>query len=150
MNNLSPPSDERLAELLRIFNERAPLARTFGLRLRFDDRRRPVVELPYNPALNHSMNGVHGGVYMTLLDIAGWFAAAAAHEVGVWVATSELTTHLLKPVFEQDLHAVGQLIQSGRRLDIAEAHLYDAEGRLVGHGVGTFAVLPHLRPDRST
>ena len=144
------PSDERLAELLRIFNERAPLARTFGLRLHFDAQHRPVVELPYNPALNHSMNGVHGGVYMTLLDIAGWFAAATAHEVGIWVATSELTTHLLKPVFERDLRAIGRLIQSGRRLDIAEAHLYDAEGQLVGHGVGTFAVLPHLRTDRST
>ncbi len=143
------PSDERLDELLRMFNERATLAHTFGLRLRFDERYRPVVELPYNPALNHSMGGVHGGVYMTLLDIAAWFAAATAHEVGVWVATSELTTHLLKPVFRQDLRAVGQLIQSGRRLDIAEAHLYDAEGRLVGHGVGTFAVLPHLRADTS-
>ncbi len=141
------PSDARLDELLRMFHERATLARTFGLRLHFDAQRRPVVQMPFNPALTHSLGGVHGGVYMTLLDIAAWFAAAAAHEVGVWLATSELTTHLLKPVFEQDLRAVGHLLQSGRRLDVAEAHLYDAEDRLVGHGVGTFAVLPQLRTD---
>ena len=61
------------------------------------------------------------------------------------MATSELSVHLLKPVIESDLRAEGRLIQSGKRQDVAEAHLYDGAGQVVAHAVGTFIVLPHLR-----
>jgi uncharacterized protein (TIGR00369 family) len=91
---------------------------------------------------------VHGGVYMTIIDSAAWFTSAAAHEESVWVATSELTVHLLKPVIEADLRGVGRMIQAGRRQDIVEAHLYDGADQLVAHGVGTFVVLPHLSTAR--
>ncbi|MCD4687080.1 MAG: PaaI family thioesterase [Anaerolineae bacterium] len=139
--------DTRLDELMTLFHERARLARTFGMRLSFNDQRQGIITLPYNRDLDHGFGGIHGGVYMTLLDTAAWFTSAAAHPDSVWVATSELTTHLLKPVYECELHAVGTLLQTGSRLDIAEAHLYDAEEHLVAHAVGTLVVLPHLRTD---
>ena len=140
--------DRRIAELLDMFNNQARIARTFGMTLSFDAQRRAVIDLPYNPGLDHGLEGVHGGVYMTLLDTAAWFTSAAAHEESIWVATSELTVHLLKPVAGEALRAVGTLIQRGRRQDVAEAHLYTAAGRLVAHAVGTFVLLPHLRTDR--
>jgi uncharacterized protein (TIGR00369 family) len=90
------------------------------------------------------LGGVHGGVYMTLLDTAAWFTAAAAHEESCWVATSELTVHLLKPVERSALRAVGQMIQTGRRQDIVGASLYDGDGRLVAHAVGTFILMTNL------
>lgn len=139
---------ERLNELLVMFNQNARLAQTFGMTLSYDDERHAIISLPYNPGLDHGLGGVHGGVYMTLLDTAAWFTSAAAHEESVWVATSELTVHLLKPVYGKALRAVGRLIQTGSRLDIAESHIYDADGALVGHGVGTFVVLPHLKTDQ--
>lgn len=141
-------TDARLTELLTMYEQHAGIARTFGMSLAFDDQRQAIVTLPYNPGLDHGLGGVHGGVYMTLLDTAAWFTSAAAHAESVWVATSEITVHLLKPVIRRDLHAVGSLIQTGSRLDIAEARLFDDEQRLVGHAVGTFVVLPHLRTDQ--
>jgi uncharacterized protein (TIGR00369 family) len=135
---------ERLDELTRLFNERAPIARTFGMRLSFDADGRAVVDLPHNPDLDHALGGVHGGVYATMLDVAGWFAAAAAHDVDCWLATSELSVHFLRPAERTSLRAVGRVIKRGRRQDVAEMHLYDGEGRLVGHAVGTFVVLPDL------
>lgn len=138
-------SQDRIAELLKMFNETARLARSLGLRLSFTEDRRAVIDMPYNPDYDHALGGVHGGVYMTLLDSAAWFTSAAAHDESIWVATSELTVHLLKPVIESDLRAVGRIIQSGRRQDIVEGHLYDGSGQLVAHGVGTFVILPHLR-----
>ncbi len=143
-------SDKRIAELLDMFNNHARIARTFGMTLSFDDERRAIVDLPYNPGLDHGLDGVHGGVYMTLLDTAAWFTSAAAHDDSIWVATSDLTVHLLKPVYETSLRAVGTLLQTGRRQDVAEARLYDGDERLVGHAVGTFVVLPHVRTDRRT
>ncbi|MBU0493439.1 MAG: PaaI family thioesterase [Chloroflexi bacterium] len=137
---------ERTAKLARFFNEGAPIARLFGMTLSFTDEGQAVVDLAYNPDLDHAAGGVHGGIYCTMLDVAGWrnATAAAAHPESCWIATSELTIHFLAPVERTALRAVGRLIKPGKRQYVAEAHLYDAQARLVGHAVGTFVVLPHL------
>lgn len=137
-------SSERIAELLHMFNEDAPIASYFGMKLSFTDEANAVIDLPYNPNLDHALGGIHGGVYATMLDSAGWFTAAAAQDISCWVATSELSIHLLEPVKCASLRAVGRLIKHGKRQDIVEMDLYDGEGRLVGHGVGTFVVLPNV------
>ena len=135
---------ERIEELLRMFNENAPIARYFGMKLSFTDEVNAVIDLPYNPNLDHALGGIHGGVYATMLDNAGWFTAAAAYDVSCWVATSELSVHFLEPAKNSSLRAVGRLIKHGKRQDIAEMHLYDGQGHLIGHGVGTFVVLPDV------
>lgn len=140
----------RIAELQAMYNDnRAPIAQTLDLTLTFDAEHRAIITMPYNPAYNHALGGTHGGILMTLLDSAAWFAAAAAHEDSIWVATSELTIHLLKPVKKSALRAVGSLIQSGKRLDIAEARVYDEAERLIAHAVGTFVVLGHLATEEN-
>ena len=57
----------RRNELLYLFNERAPIARTLGMRLSYTDEGNAVVDLPYNPDLDHAVGGTHGGVYATML-----------------------------------------------------------------------------------
>jgi len=131
---------ERTEELTRFFNERAPIARYLGMRLSFTDAGDAVIDLPSNPNLDHALGGMHGGVYATMLDTAGWFASAAAHDG--WVTTSELTIHFLLPAERTSLRAVGRMVKSGKRQDVAEVHLYDDQDRLIGHAVGTFVVLP--------
>lgn len=135
---------ERIKELLRLFNEQAPIARTFGMTLSFTDEGHAVFDLPYNPDLDHALGGIHGGVYATMLDNAGWFTAAAAHDESYWVATSEMSVYFLLPTERTSLRAVGRLIKQGKRQDIAEMHLYDGQDRLVGYAVGTFIVLARI------
>lgn len=137
-------SPERLAQLVDGFNHRATIVKTFGLTLSFDKDHNAVIDMPYNPGLTHVRGGIHGGVMMTLLDTAGWFTSAAAHAEDVWVATSELSVHLLLPAEKTALRAAGKVIKSGRRLDIVEAQVTDDDGRLVAHGIGTFVVLADL------
>ena len=103
-----------------------------------------VVDLPYNPNLDHALGGVHGGVYATMIDTAGWFTAAATTDRSCWVATSEFTIHLLEPVLRAPLRSVGRLVKVGKRQVVAEMRLEDGGGRLVGHGVGTFIILPNV------
>ncbi|MHB8765869.1 MAG: PaaI family thioesterase [Deferrisomatales bacterium] len=134
----------RRAELLRMFNEIAPIAKTFGMRLSFTDDDRAVVDLPFNPGLDHAQAGIHGGVYATLLDTAGWFTAAVAHGDSSWIATSEMSIHFLQPSARVDLRAEGRMIKRGKRQDVVEMLLYDGAGDLVGHGTGTMMVLPHI------
>jgi uncharacterized protein (TIGR00369 family) len=135
---------KRIVELLHLFNEQAPIARTFGMTLSFTDEGHAVFDLPYNPDLDHALGGIHGGVYATMLDNAGWFTAAATHDESYWVATSEMSIHFLLPTERTSLRAIGRLIKQGKRQDIAEMHLYDGQDRLVGHAVGTFIVLARI------
>jgi uncharacterized protein (TIGR00369 family) len=88
---------DRLNDLLAMFNQRAPIAHIFGMRLSFNQQREAIVDLPYNPALNHAQGGIHGGICATLLDSAGWFAAAASHAEQCWIAT-----HVIPHIEVQD------------------------------------------------
>jgi uncharacterized protein (TIGR00369 family) len=135
---------EHMNKLAHMFNEAAPIARSFGMRLSYTDEGNAVVDLPYNPNLDHALGGVHGGVYATMLDTAGWFTAAAAHDIPCWLTTAEMSVHFLAAVERTSLRAVGTLIKQGKRQDVAEMRLYDGEGRLVGHATGTFVVLSHV------
>lgn len=142
-------SAERIVQLLHMFNEVAPIARAFRMRLSYNKEGQAIVDLPYNPDLDHALGGVHGGVYATLLDTAGWFTAAAAQDVDCWLATAEMSIHFLAPVERTSLRAVGRLIKQGKRQDVAEMHLYDEGGRLVGHATGTFVTLPSVHLSRN-
>lgn len=137
-------SAKRTTELLKLFKERAPIARFFGMQLFFNEEGAAVVDLPYNPNLDHALGGVHGGVYATMLDTAGWFTVAATTDRSCWVATSEFSVHLLHSVQRSSLRSTGRLVKVGKRQAVAEMRLEDGEGRLVGHGVGTFIVLANL------
>ncbi len=137
-------SKKRLEELLELFNEKAPIARHLGMRLSYTDDNNGVIDLPYNPNLDHALGGIHGGIYATIIDCAGWFTAAAAHEESCWLATSEMSIHFLSPVQNTHLRGVGRIIKRGKRLDVVEVHLYDEEEHLVGHATGTFVVLQNI------
>ena len=137
-------SVERKQELVRVFNEVAPIARYFGMKLSYTEEGNAVITLPYNPNLDHPMGGIHGGVYATMLDCAGWFTAAAARDDPCWIATAEMSIHFLLPVKQTSLRAIGRLLKPGKRQDIIEMHLYDGQDQLVGHAIGTFIVLPDI------
>ena len=137
-----PINPERVKELIKMFNDSVTIAGYLGMKLSFTDAGNAVVELPYNPKLNHARGGIHGGVYATLLDSAGALTAAASHDSSCWLATSEMSVHFLLPAECTSLRATGRIIKPGRRQDIVEMELHDGEGRLVGHATGTFVVLP--------
>lgn len=137
-------NDAKKLELLKLFNETAPIAKFFGMSLSFDREGQAVLDLPYNPNLDHAQGGIHGGVYATMLDNAGWFASAVTHEISCWVATSEMSLHLFVPARKTCLKAVGKVIKSGKRQDVCQMHLYDADNKLIAHATGTFIILPSV------
>lgn len=136
----------RREDLESFFHRGVPIAKTMGMTLKIDDKGSARVTLPYNPDFDHGHQGIHGGVYMTLLDTAAWFTSAVTHEKECWIATSEMAVHFLGPASRTELTAVGRILKSGKRQDIVEVMLYDAEGTAVGQGVGTFTILPLKSP----
>jgi len=133
--------EDRIEQLIRLSKERSPIGRFLGVSLSFTDSRESVLDVEYNPNLDNVAGYVHGGVYATLLDMAGWFACAVAHDDNCWMATSHITVHFLEATKETPLRAIGRVIKKGKRQDVAEMNLYDGQGNLVGHATGTFVIL---------
>lgn len=131
----------RKESLLHLFNDVARIAKTFGMRLAFDEQDRAVLTLPYNPGLDHALDGIHGGIIATMLDNAGWFTSAITHEGEGWVATTEMSFHLLRPAARTKLTATGEIIRQGKRQDVVQMWCRDEQGNLVAHGTGTFVLL---------
>ena len=133
------PTDrkERIAQLAAGYG-RAPIGKTFGMSLSFDEHDQAVFSLPHNPGLEHALGDTHGGAIATMLDNATWFTAAVPYDV--WIATVELTVRLLEPARKEELLATGRLIRAGKTMATAAAEVRSVSGRLVAIATGTFAV----------
>jgi uncharacterized protein (TIGR00369 family) len=88
----------------------------------------------YNP-----IGSVHGGVFSTLADTA---AACAVHTTlpkGMAYTSLDLSIRFLRPVTADTgpLRCVGTVIKRGRRTALAQAELYDAADRLLGHATSS-------------
>ena len=141
MEFVSTENPELLAERRKTFVElfrSAPIIKTFGMSLRYDDNEQAIVELPYNPALDHALGDTHGGVIGIMLDTAGWFTVAPYY--GSWIATVEFHVRLLEPTTGQALQATGKLIRIGKRLAVAEMEVRSSDERLIARGSGTFSL----------
>ena len=100
------------------------------------------IALPLRPDQTNSWQVAHGGLLMTLLDVAMAHAARSPRpgvpeEPGVGVATIEMKTSFLHPA-EGRLVAQGRLLHRTRSLGFCEGDVRDAEGRLCAHATGTF------------
>ncbi len=121
---------------LKLFNEKARIAKNFGMRLTYNEKNQGIITLPYNPHLDHAGDGIHGGVIATVLDNAGWFTCALAHNG--FVVTTEMSFHLLRPAEKTIIWARAKIIRMGKRQAVAEMRCWDEEENLIGHAIGTY------------
>ena len=112
------------------------IKKAFGMEISYDNNGNACFELPYNKNFDHALNGVHGGVFATLLDNAGWFTVAPYYDT--WIATVEFQVRLLEHVKQETLISTGNLLRLGKRIAIAEMQVRTASGRLVATGSGSF------------
>lgn len=87
----------------------------------------------------------HGGVVMTLLDVAMAFAARSANADNVSVATIEMKTTFMRPS-EGTLRAVGKVLHKTSALAFCEAAMYDDKDVLCAGASGTFKYLTARGP----
>ena len=82
----------------------------------------------------------HGGVVMTMLDVAMAMASRSVSAAGVGVATVEMKTSFLRPA-EHRLRALAKVLHKTATLVFCEASLYDDQDQLCAHATGTFKAL---------
>ena len=120
------------------FARHIPFIHLLGAELvRFEDGESEIA-LDVRDELHNSWHVAHGGVVMTLLDVAMARAARTAPgRDGGPVVTVEMSSRFLRPG-SGPLTARGHVLHAGRSLCSCQAELRDAEGRLVASAAGTF------------
>jgi uncharacterized protein (TIGR00369 family) len=94
----------------------------------------------------HMENGLavaHGGVVMTLLDVAMAMAARSSDPDGMGVVTIEMKTSFLRPA-RGELHAFGFCDHYSSTMAFCRGELRDTQGRLLAQGMGTFKRMASL------
>ncbi len=132
-----------LEQLQAIFEGRlpaAPIADTIGME-GFAVTGRGTVSVELVPQRRHynPIGSVHGGVISTLLDTATGCAVHSTLAAGELYTSLDLTVKFLRPVTVDSgrLRCEGSVLQRGRRTALAQAQLYDAQGKLVAHATSS-------------
>ncbi len=85
----------------------------------------------------HALGAIHGSIYFKLLDDAAFFAVNS-HVHDVFVLTTSFNINIIRPVSNGTIKAIGKLRFASRNLFIADATLYNQEGKEIAFGTGQF------------
>ena len=90
-----------------------------------------------NIATKRALAAKNSGNYFKLLDDACFFAVQSLVE-DVFVLTTSFNINLIRPVNQGLIKAVGKLKYASKEIFVAEANLYNSEGKEIGFGTGNF------------
>jgi uncharacterized protein (TIGR00369 family) len=121
-----PPRDHVLRDLRVEFEQQADGTGRAWL---------PVTEFVRNPS-----GSVHAGVLATLVDLMGGGIAAATVQPD-WIATADLTLHVVPRPVGDEVEGVSRVLRAGRTTAVIEVELRDDAGAL-GIATMSFARLP--------
>lgn len=129
------------------FKVHIPFVQTLGMRLQRMAAGEAEIHLDVREEFTNSWGVAHGGLTMTLLDVAMAHAARSPDTPDApplpGVVTLEMKTTFMRP-------GVGTLVATAKRvhrtasLAFCEGHVHDTQGLLLGHASGTFKYLKGL------
>ncbi len=104
--------------------------KTFGASLGAVSAGRVEVLLPIRAGVAQQSGFVHAGAVTSMLDTAAGCAAATLLPDGSGVLSIDFTVHLPRPAVGEQLRAVAEVINAGRRVTFvrAEAFAVQADG----------------------
>lgn len=116
---------------------RVPFNGLLGLRREFCEAGKARIVLETRGELTNNFAATHGGVIMTLLDVAMSSAALSKSGFQRAVVTIDISTSFIKPGRGR-LVAHGTALGGGRSVCFCEARIEDEAGELVAKAMGTF------------
>ena len=125
------------------FPVKVPFVESLGIELHGYGDGHAELRVDLDDAHLNAWEVAHGGVVMTLLDVAMALAARGTTGHAAGVATIEMKTSFMRPAQHQ-LRAVSKLLHKTATLAFCEAMLYDDAGQLCASATGTFKYLRGL------
>ena len=118
-----------------------PFVETLGMQLWRFDGGVAEVSLDVRPEMRNSWAVAHGGVVMTLLDVAMAHAARSVRDdsdhSAPGIVTIEMKTSFMRPAAGR-LMATARLLHGTARTAFCEGSVHDESGALCAHATGTF------------
>jgi uncharacterized protein (TIGR00369 family) len=128
-----------------------PFVQQLGLQLHSVGDGEAELRLAVSEQHLNSWRVAHGGVVMTLLDVAMAHAARSVNrhlpDLGPGVVTVEMKTSFMRPG-EGELRAVGRLLHRSTTMAFCEGSVFGADDKLCAHATGTFKYLRALPAGR--
>jgi uncharacterized protein (TIGR00369 family) len=104
------------------------------------------LSVPVEAHLTNSLGTVHGGVIMSLLDVALCTAARTLHPESVGVITINMSTSFIGGGKGARLLADARVLKDGRSMSFVEAEAKNDDGSIVAKAIGTVRVLKKEKP----
>ena len=98
------------------------------------------LSLPVAPEFTNSLGTVHGGVIMSLLDVALCTAARTLHPDSIGVITIDLSTSFIGGGSGERLFAEARVLKDARTMSFVEGEARNADGSLVAKAMATVRV----------
>lgn len=137
--------DEAL-QFTREFQKRIPFLQLLKISTDALGKGTASLSVPVDKPLTNSLGTVHGGVIMSLLDVALCTAARTLHPESVGVITINLSTSFIGGGSGAKLLAEARVLKDGRSMSFVEAEAKNEDGSLVAKAVATVRVLHKEKP----
>ena len=98
------------------------------------------LSLPVEREFTNSLGTVHGGVIMSLLDVALCTAARTLHPDSIGVITIDLSTSFIGGGSGERLVAEARVLKDARTMSFVEGEARNADGSLVAKAMATVRV----------
>jgi len=136
------PHEARQANVIE-----SPFVDHLGVRLVAAADGASEVELQLDPTHMNTWQVAHGGVTMTLADVALATAARSLAGDGIGVVTVEMKVNFLQPG-RGELRAFGRVLHRSTTMAYCEGEVRDSEGHFVAKALGTFKYMRRLAVGR--
>ncbi|MGA2779718.1 MAG: PaaI family thioesterase [Steroidobacteraceae bacterium] len=128
------------------FRADIPFINELGVEFLSADAGRGTIALQLHPRHLNSWNVAHGGVIMTLLDVAMAIAGRSLDPSAGGGVTVEMKTSFVQPgLAGTRLIASGHAFHRSSTMAFCEGEVRDEQGRLIAKSMGTFKYI-HQRP----
>jgi len=128
-------------QFARDYQKRIPFIQHLKIRTEALDKGTARLSVPLEPHLMNSLGTVHGGVIMSLLDVALCTAARTLHPESVGVITINLSTSFIDAGAGAKLYADARVLKDGRSMSFVEGEAKNEDGTLVAKATATVRVL---------
>jgi uncharacterized protein (TIGR00369 family) len=128
-------------EFAREYQKRIPFVQHLQIRTDALGKGTARLSVPVQSHLTNSLGTVHGGVIMSLLDVALCTAARTLHPESVGVITIDLSTSFIGAGSGATLYADARVMKDGRSLSFVEGEAKNEDGTLVAKAIATVRVL---------
>lgn len=127
-------------EFTREYQKKIPFLQHLKIRTETLGEGAARLSLPIEPHLTNSLGTVHGGVVMSLLDVALCTAARTLHPESTGVVTIDMSTSFIGGGGGERLVAEARVMKDARTMSFVEGEARNEDGALVAKAIATVRV----------